>query len=136
MTWQCFAWDTFNFEDESTPWPPVGAMWYTHSMPTTPDEFPGLAPEYWRDHFPARRPIVVMMPSKNAYGEIVGFPFTVDSKQRDEHGYKDCGWTVTGDIPNVTVSPSINAVGIYHGWLQNGVISDGIIEPETKVVES
>lgn len=33
-------------------------------------------------------------------------------------------WTVNGDPPNISVSPSINAVGDYHGWLQNGVLSD------------
>lgn len=35
------------------------------------------------------------------------------------------GWSLTGDRPeNLTASPSINAVGSYHGWLQNGVLSD------------
>lgn len=33
-------------------------------------------------------------------------------------------WTRTGEPPNVTASPSINHVGQYHGWLQNGVLSD------------
>lgn len=44
-------------------------------------------------------------------------------------------WTVTGDAPNFTVSPSINckhdvgdsapwwALRGWHGWLQNGVLS-------------
>jgi hypothetical protein len=35
-------------------------------------------------------------------------------------------WTVTGEIPNVTASPSINYVGIYHGWVQNGVVTDDV----------
>jgi hypothetical protein len=44
-------------------------------------------------------------------------------------------WEVTGEAPNFTVTPSINCLEIrnkdgnvwhpgYHGWLQNGVLSD------------
>jgi hypothetical protein len=32
------------------------------------------------------------------------------------------GWSVTGQAPNLTAHPSIDA-GTYHGWLQNGVLS-------------
>lgn len=34
------------------------------------------------------------------------------------------GWQVTGEPPLITVSPSINLAGAYHGWIQNGIISD------------
>jgi hypothetical protein len=45
------------------------------------------------------------------------------------------GWQVTGEAPNFTLSPSINALDIrhqdgtlwrkgWHGWLQSGVLSD------------
>lgn len=37
---------------------------------------------------------------------------------------KEHVWTVTGEWPNITVTPSINSVGRYHGWIQNGVITD------------
>ena len=33
-------------------------------------------------------------------------------------------WTRTGDVPNVTVTPSINWFGHYHGWLRDGVLTD------------
>lgn len=33
-------------------------------------------------------------------------------------------WTRTGEPPNITVSPSINYMGFYHGWLCEGVLSD------------
>lgn len=33
-------------------------------------------------------------------------------------------WTVQGAPPNITVSPSISQVGIYHGYIRNGVITD------------
>lgn len=40
-------------------------------------------------------------------------------------------WTITGDAPNFTASPSIVHLGGkliqgYHGWLTNGVISDDL----------
>ena len=31
-------------------------------------------------------------------------------------------WTCTGEPPNVTVEPSINYVGLWHGFLKNGVL--------------
>ena len=62
-----------------------------------------------------QNPIAVVLPS--AYG---GIHFCVDSDWTDADG----SWTVSGHLPNLTLSPSVNLVGIYHGWIQNGVISD------------
>lgn len=36
------------------------------------------------------------------------------------------GWTVTGDLPNITVRPSVDQIGRYHGWLTDGVLSDDL----------
>lgn len=33
-------------------------------------------------------------------------------------------WTLTGDWPNVTVTPSINCIGSYHGWITNGQVTE------------
>lgn len=33
-------------------------------------------------------------------------------------------WDVQGVPPRITVSPSINLQGAYHGWIKDGVISD------------
>lgn len=67
---------------------------------------------------------MVLLPGRNffsidskCYGPIPGKP--------GEHGYYG-GWTVSGVPPNITVSPSINMVGRYHGFLQNGVIGDPV----------
>lgn len=118
MSWQCFLVEEGSFDL------PIGAMWYG-KLP----EGPGgnclgeLADEYYRDHFPTRPPIIVMLPMRAHDGEIVAWPWCVDTKQSDDpHG----GWAVTGEPPNITVSPSINAIGAYHGWLTDGVISDGL----------
>jgi hypothetical protein len=32
-------------------------------------------------------------------------------------------WTITGEAPNFTVSPSINHESGWHGWLQNGILT-------------
>lgn len=41
----------------------------------------------------------------------------------DRHDRK---WTRTGEPPNVTVTPSINHQGVYHGWLTNGALTDDV----------
>lgn len=40
------------------------------------------------------------------------------------NGVQGPGWTRTGIVPNITVNPSIDYPGHYHGWLQNGALSD------------
>ena len=40
--------------------------------------------------------------------------------------YNKHRWRVTGDPPNLTVTPSINSVGEYHGYLTDGVLSDDL----------
>jgi len=43
----------------------------------------------------------------------------------EEPGYPTSNkWTVTGEIPNVSATPSINCVGSYHGWVRNGIVTD------------
>jgi hypothetical protein len=42
-----------------------------------------------------------------------------------EHGYHGEGWNISGEIPaRMTVTPSI-AVDGYHGFLTDGVLTDG-----------
>jgi hypothetical protein len=42
-----------------------------------------------------------------------------------EASERSCCWTRTGEVPNITVSPSIDT-GTYHGFLQNGIFTDPI----------
>lgn len=35
-------------------------------------------------------------------------------------------WKITGEIPIVTAHPSIHYVGIYHGWLKDGIVSEDV----------
>ena len=44
-----------------------------------------------------------------------------------EHGSKSKPvpqWSRTGTPPLITVTPSVNCVGRYHGWVRDGVITD------------
>ncbi len=36
------------------------------------------------------------------------------------------GWERTGEVPNITVSPSIDCQKKYHSYLKNGVLGDDI----------
>lgn len=87
---------------DMTQWP-----WYN----TTP----GHLSDYYHQHNAGRRPLFVVLPGKEL--------FLIDG-QCWKDGRRYGGWEVSGEPPNITVSPSINIGGIYHGWLQNGVISD------------
>ncbi len=84
-----------------------------------------ISDTYKEEHVSERPPLMVCMPSKHdPRGEL----FLVD---RIPNKSDRTGWTVTiiGDLvdgkkPNITVTPSINCGGSYHGWIKHGVISD------------
>jgi hypothetical protein len=96
----------------------VGDMWYADWYITNGKPLFNLTDDYVRDWMNKRPPIVVRLPG--------GVSFLVDSKCCRDGVFEDHGWKVTGEPPNITVSPSINIIGIYHGWLQNGVINDDV----------
>lgn len=120
MPWQCRLVDRETQRAKGECLRP-GDMWFAPAM--LQHEFSlkfGLSAEYHRDWFGKRPPIFVMLPC--------GSWFCVDGAAHEDgsptlpvHGQ---GWTVTGEAPRITVSPSINAVGRYHGWLLDGVLSD------------
>lgn len=73
-------------------------------------------------HYPAqnRAPITVVLPN--------GDWFCVDSAywtEADPNPDKN-GWQVLGEFPDITVSPSINCVGRWHGSLINGELSEDV----------
>jgi hypothetical protein len=77
---------------------PPGAMWHSSEQPV--------------DSFYAKcNSIMVVLPGKTIW-------------PMNEVTREGARWEVSGEIPNVTSSPSINYVGIYHGWVQNGVVTD------------
>lgn len=70
--------------------------------------------DYYFQHNAHRAPIAVILPN----GDL----FIVDGKTSREND--PSGWTVTGTFPNITVSPSINVVGRWHGYLKDGELSE------------
>jgi hypothetical protein len=79
-----------------------------------------LSAEYKRDWLGKRPPIFVCLPSASYKG---GRWFCVDSRA---DGAGEGGWTVTGEPPCITVTPSINCVGEYHGFIRDGIIGDDV----------
>jgi len=77
-----------------------------------------LSPRYLAMPEPRRLPYVVCLPG--------GVDFCVDFRAwRDGVSYGD-GWTLTGPLERLTLSPSVNIGGAYHGWIRDGVISDDV----------
>ena len=71
-----------------------------------------LSPHYWRDWAGKRAPICVVCPN--------GKWWQIDRKSSNGDG-----WAVTGELPNITCSPSIVVPG-YHGWLRSGEFTPDI----------
>jgi hypothetical protein len=70
-----------------------------------------------------RAPVVIFLPP--------GLAFSPDEKYRGGHRGDNPereGWTVTGspEDGSLVVSPSINIMDVYHGWVQNGQVSDDV----------
>lgn len=60
---------------------------------------------FWDTRFDNPKRLAVKLPS--------GVPWLIDRS-----------WKRTGEPPNITVTPSINHQGKYHGHLQNGYLTD------------
>lgn len=77
-----------------------------------------LSAQFDRDWLDKRPPLVVRLPG--------GFDFCVDGPYRSKSDPNPTrqGWDVTGAPPNITLQPSINIGGMYHGWIRDGVITD------------
>lgn len=86
------------------------------------------------DHYKAhvqreRRPICVIVPVSSNPGYGTGF--CIDSAPTMD---RRAGWEVTVDLrslvvgqkPHITVAPSIDCKGIWHGFLQDGVMTDDL----------
>lgn len=84
-----------------------------------------LSRQYMEQWFGKRPPIVVALPLGNCV-----YHFCVDGpyRSRGESNPNFDGWDVTGDLPNITVSPSIDmsASHGWHGFIKNGVVGDDV----------
>lgn len=113
---------------------PVGSMWLCpwYHDPSNPEHLERIAPaiaalergdpnrflsiHYWRDWARIRPPIMVICPGGGHWCP-------------DQGSSNGTGWTVTGEAPLITASPSIwvsqgqGPPREYHGFLQNGVFT-------------
>lgn len=121
MSWNCtlIEWEPGVTDIDALP---IGAMWYYNpAWPKTNmdgscyfrRELRFLSTNYMETE---RLPIIVLLPGR--------VPFCVDAQQMRNGEGIGGGWSVSGDAPSITVSPSINVGGVYHGFIQNGVITD------------
>jgi len=110
MPWQCRMIDPPKKRGDAQP----GDMWFADPVYYEGSNF---ISDYYRQHNSDRQLLFIRVPKLQH-----GTDFCVDSNASSGAG----GWTVTGEAPNITVNPSINIVGFYHGWLQNGVLSDDV----------
>lgn len=83
---------------------PVGAMWHTNDLPDDYD----AKKRYKGD----KASICVVVPGKSIWHM---HHLGTDGTSK---------WTVEGEIPNVTAKPSINFIGRYHGYVDEGYVSD------------
>ena len=79
----------------------------------------GLSPQYFALPEPRRLPLTIILPG--------GTPFCIDEMARARGDYYGVGWAVSGDpATSLTLAPSVNIVGAYHGWIRDGVISEDV----------
>jgi hypothetical protein len=100
------AWFEPWYWDHDGSWKSRGKYVMCKERPTDPNVNGFLSPHFWRDWADKRPPICVVCPNGEMW-EI------------DRWSSNGTGWTVTGELPNITCAPSIVVEG-YHGFLRDG----------------
>lgn len=118
MSWVCRMVTQQHAEDHQLQ---IGDMWYFDiKAPGAERSWMAMYNDHLSAHYFAVRgtrfPLFVWCPGNAA--------FCLDSQQIKSGKPIGGGWRVIGEAPAVTVSPSINIGGLYHGWLHLGVLSD------------
>lgn len=118
MPWPCRVYESAEAARAEHGYLPVGAIYPATWLIDRAEGWlaSSLSPRYRADWMASRPPYVVKLPD--------GTEFCIDSRATRDGQFVGDGWTVAGELPRVTLSPSINIVGSYHGWIADGVISD------------
>ena len=72
---------------------------------------------------PRRAPILICLPDTSSVPTIWCPDQMAWNAERKSHGN---GWDVTGVLPAVTITPSINYPGRYHGYVRDGFVTDDV----------
>jgi hypothetical protein len=96
-----------------------------HATDLTPSRWnsKGFSRQYWERCKRAGKilaPLAVVCPNGDRW--YIDMP--ADNGATGADGLTD-GWTVEGEPPRITCSPSINT-GTYHGWLRDGVFREPV----------
>jgi len=119
MPWQCRMREPPTTEERWGGDVQIGEMWYApwllteDGQPAAPDY---LSTTYVEQRMGCRPPLMVRLPG--------GIDFCIDSRADSPGGER--GWHIEGKPPNLTLSPSINVLGVYHGFIRGGVITDDL----------
>lgn len=102
--------------DEATGKAPVVGDMYFAPWALKQNSADSWAPHYLARPEPRRPPLFVMMPGHRV--------LCVDQRYFNKDGWYGSGWTLSGEAPKITLVPSINLGGAYHGYITAGVITD------------
>jgi hypothetical protein len=70
---------------------------------------------------PRRAPILIALPDISSSPSIWCPDQMAWNVAQGSHGH---GWDVAGTLPKLTITPSINFPGRYHGYVQDGQVTD------------
>lgn len=113
---------------------PIDLVWFDEPPPgpwqpgwAFPTPYEGWVSHHFLEHVSGTRPAIeVVLPTRG--GGVTHF--CIDSHPSDdENGNWNVvveGELVAGEKPKITVTPSINCVGLYHGHITAGVITDDL----------
>jgi len=92
--------------------PETGDEWVDRELPPGAIRQASWLPE--SDAGPLGK-LLLRLPAGGLDWSVYG-PSTTDDGRLGPH------WTITGQLPNLSASPSINAEGVWHGFLRDGVL--------------
>jgi hypothetical protein len=102
------------------------APWYANG--DDPFQASGIAEQH-----KGKTPIVVVLPNRRhfcvhqrAYKAPAEYDESISHSEWEAKGWYGDGWTVIGEPPDLTITPSISAdssTGIWHGYITNGEVT-------------
>ena len=82
-------------------------------------QIPQRAGDFYWDTQDGKRKLVVAVPRPNPEQDWVLTVWTIDHKNTS-----DASWSWDGNQNAPTLSPSLHAVGLWHGWITNGELRE------------